>query len=382
MESRADYLIAANDSNLLDYECHRAKSITPQYTPQRAIEFIASGSNNSRFFYEFLELTLLKEQQRLELREITLQTYVMLKCRLNGHVLAYFGGEKIHAVNPQKIQGFIGYLQSNLISAVTIKQYLSLLRRVLSYAVLEGSIASIPEFPKIKSKSTPRGSFTVLEYKSLLSCAKELALLVDRNKKPTHRNTAGGVFAHTESVPTEMRWLIGFMVNTFVRPVDIKLIKNKHIQIVSGGDSQYLRLAMDESKRHKGVTISMRAAVNIYRKIFEFQTAKGYGAAENYVFFPQVSDRNGAIQLISNQFRKILNASHLRIGVNGECRTLYSLRHTAITFRLLYGKGIDLLTLARNARTSVEMIERFYSSNLTPEMNVALLQSKRTQLNL
>jgi len=68
------------------------------------------------------------------------------------------------------------------------------------------------------------------------------------------------------------------------------------------------------------------------------------------------------------------------IGVNGEKRSLYSLRHTAITFRLLYGKGIDLLTLARNARTSVEMIERFYSSNLTAEMNIDMLQSKRTSV--
>ena len=57
---------------------------------------------------------------------------------------------------------------------------------------------------------------------------------------------------------------------------------------------------------------------------------------------------------------------------------LYSLRHTAITFRLLFGRGIDLLTLARNARTSVEMIERFYASELSAEMNVALLHSRRS----
>ena len=46
-------------------------------------------------------------------------------------------------------------------------------------------------------------------------------------------------------------------------------------------------------------------------------------------------------------------------------------------FRLLYGKGIDLLTLARNARISVKMIEDFYASNLTAEMNIGLLQSRR-----
>ena len=61
----------------------------------------------------------------------------------------------------------------------------------------------------------------------------------------------------------------------------------------------------------------------------------------------------------------------------GRKRTLYSLRHTAIMYRLLYGQGIDTLTLARNARTSVQMIERFYASSLTGEMNVGMLQSKR-----
>ncbi len=58
-------------------------------------------------------------------------------------------------------------------------------------------------------------------------------------------------------------------------------------------------------------------------------------------------------------------------------RTLYSLRHTSIMFRLLYGNSIDLLTLARNARTSVEMIEKFYARNLNAEMNIGLIQSKR-----
>ena len=65
-----------------------------------------------------------------------------------------------------------------------------------------------------------------------------------------------------------------------------------------------------------------------------------------------------------------------RCGV-GQHRTLYSLRHSAMTFRLLYGRKVDLLTLAKNARTSVEMVERFYSSNLDAEMNIDLLHGKR-----
>ena len=60
----------------------------------------------------------------------------------------------------------------------------------------------------------------------------------------------------------------------------------------------------------------------------------------------------------------------------GEKHTLYSLRHTSIMYRLLLGKT-STLELARNARTSVQMIEQFYASSLDGEMNVAMIQSRR-----
>ena len=63
--------------------------------------------------------------------------------------------------------------------------------------------------------------------------------------------------------------------------------------------------------------------------------------------------------------------------VTGDVRTIYSLRHTAIMYRLIFGVGINTLMLARNARTSVEMIDRFYAKPLTGEMNVEMLQSRR-----
>ena len=44
---------------------------------------------------------------------------------------------------------------------------------------------------------------------------------------------------------------------------------------------------------------------------------------------------------------------------------------------LFHGNNVDELTLARNARTSVEMVEKFYSSNLSAEMSIDLLQGRR-----
>ena len=171
------------------------------------------------------------------------------------------------------------------------------------------------------------------------------------------------------------------MVNSFVRPVDIKLIQHKHIESVVGNNT-YLRLNLPKTKGHSGQIVTLRSAKFIYDRLKRYQLARGYGSPNDYLFLPEAKDRQGAIQLISSHFRKILISSELSKGQEGQTRTLYSLRHTAITFRLLYGKGIDLLTLARNARTSVEMIERFYSSNLTAEMNIEMLQSKRTTVNM
>jgi hypothetical protein len=60
-----------------------------------------------------------------------------------------------------------------------------------------------------------------------------------------------------------------------------------------------------------------------------------------------------------------------------QIRSLHCLRHTVFSLRLLYGGHIDLLTSARNARTSVEMVECFYASQLSAEMNIALLHGPR-----
>ena len=95
------------------------------------------------------------------------------------------------------------------------------------------------------------------------------------------------------------------------------------------------------------------------------------------MFFPQETNRQFALSTIGWLFSWILKEQGLKQGPHGGDRTFYSLRHTAITFRLIYGGNIDLLTLARNARTSVEMIEKFYASTLSAEMNISLLHSKR-----
>jgi hypothetical protein len=121
----------------------------------------------------------------------------------------------------------------------------------------------------------------------------------------------------------------------------------------------------------------MPSCVPIYNNLIKFQKAKGYGKADHYLFMPQYENRTLALLHLRKQFQRVLAKIGLKQARNGQTRTLYSLRHSSIMFRLLQGRSIDLLTLARNARTSVEMLDKHYAKHLTAEMNVDMLHSKR-----
>jgi hypothetical protein len=329
-------------------------------------------------FDDAARVALTREVVKSSQGEITTQTLGMFQSRLKSKLIPYFTGKNIAEIDYSSVAEFVNFLHKSDIKPITIKQYLGLLKRILQIALELEWIYKIPLFPKIKAKSTPRGSFTCKEYREILQASRQLSRTC-HTVPDNHRVTSGGAYMHRDTVPMEMTWLIQFMVNSFVRPVDIKIIKHKHIELITGTNT-YLRLTLPKTKSHTGQIVTLRAGAFIYKRLKRYQVSRGYGANDDYLFLPEAKDRAGAIQLITTHFRKILKKSGNTVGQEGQARTLYSLRHTAITFRLLYGRGIDLLTLARNARTSVEMIERFYSSNLTAEMNIEMLQSKRTSV--
>jgi len=375
---------AANDASLMDSGVLSAQVLPypPSCLPNLA-EFRATSAPDHHHFNYFSNKALLIEHQKCFQGEITKQTLGMFISRLRAQLVPYFDRNHIGSIQIKQISEFFMHLQNQAIKPITIKQYLGLLKRILQIALDDGTIYKLPTFPKLKTKSIPRGSFILPEYWALVKASKQLVDEADdgNEKLLTHRSTSAGAFKKRETVPLEMRWLIRFMVNSFIRPVDIKLIQHKHIEVIKG-PSTYLRLNLPETKRHTGQVVTMRAANSVYKSLKQYQESRGYGKPNDYLFLPEAKDREGAIQLLTTHFRKILEKANLRTGQYGQLRTLYSLRHTAITFRLLYGNGIDLLTLARNARTSVEMIERFYSSNLTAEMNIEMIQSKRNKVNL
>ena len=321
---------------------------------------------------QVVAIILAQEKHKVARNEVTEGTYRMTKVRLETNISEFFFDTDLRTINTASIQRFINFLSDKELSTPTIVGYIAQLRKVLRYLV-EKDLIQMPLFPKMKVTQKPRGAFTVTEYAAILRQAKTLRHHVYVWDKPDTRFHIKPMY---RTMPMEMNWLLRFMVYTFLRPGDIRQLKNKHIEIISG-KFNYLRLTPPEIKRHKAPTVSLPQAVNIYKTILQHHTAQGYGKPEDYVFFPEEKNRLRALNTIGWLFNWIMNSLGLKEGPHGADRSFYSLRHTAITFRLIFGGNIDLLTLARNARTSVEMIEKFYASTLSAEMNIQLLHSKR-----
>ena len=331
------------------------------------------GLQNQHLLHDLIEEILATELDKVQRGEIKHGSYVLTKIRLESLVFEFLKDKWLHKIDLLTLEEFVRYLTAKQLSASTIQGYVAQMRKVLKLLVRKKIISFVPSFPSVKSQANSRGGFTLTEYKSILRKSKEL-------RHETYTDWGEGKRAWMRKayrqMPVEINWIIRFMIYTFLRPGDIRQLKNKHIEIVAG-KYNYLRLNMPEVKRHKAATVSLAPAVPLFKYILQKQKERGYGGPEDYIFFPEQSNRRLVLDIVGWGFNWILKALDLKKGPHGNDRTFYSLRHSSITFRLIYGGNIDLLTLARNARTSVEMVEKFYASTLSAEMNVSMLHQKR-----
>lgn len=277
-------------------------------------------------------------------------------------VLKAFGDLPIKQVDFKVINQLYAECSKDGLSPETIRKIAQNIRSVLKYAYREKIINEIPLMPTIKRKDNPRGWFSPDEYEVL--------------KKTTRSLIKQKVSVHYSTITDEMRFFITFMVNTFLRPSpDARDLKHKNIEIVEKKDERYLLITTESSKTSNRPVVSMEAGIGIYKDIVAFHKKNNRPTdKEDYVFLPEFKNRNTAYQNIQRMFKTILREAELEYSPHGEKRSVYSLRHTAISFRLLMG-DVDAYTLARNARTSTEVIERFYASHLSNQQLVKKLQS-------
>ena len=71
----------------------------------------------------------------------------------------------------------------------------------------------------------------------------------------------------------------------------------------------------------------------------------------------------------------VLDELGLKFDRDGQARTAYSLRHTYICFRLM--EGADIYQVAKNCRTSVEIIEKYYASHIKNMIDTSAINVRR-----
>lgn len=353
---------------------------------------------------------MLKSQEsKLKRKEISQISHDNDVLRMNKHVKPYFGHMDIKSINYKTVEGFLAMLDKENLAAATLTYYLGLVKKVLSYAQRIEVLQNIPQLPRIKKRDSPRGWFTLTEYRRLHTSARHLAGKVffvkqvetlgddGERKKETYtikegeKDTRMGKPIRKITISRDLRNVISFMTNSFIRPTDLKHMQHKHVVVLDENEKKALVLNLPKSKEHDQPIWTMPNAVEIYlRQCKETKPSgedwekltkkkKEEAWANQYVFLPETANRDKALKSLQVQFAIVCNESGLKKGSLGQERTMYSLRHTCIMYRLMYGFGIDLLTLANNARTSPEMIHRFYARHLTGGQNLEMLQSKRSR---
>jgi integrase len=144
-------------------------------------------------------------------------------------------------------------------------------------------------------------------------------------------------------------------------------------------------------KRGVGYCKSMPGAVRPFERLrSRLRPARIYGVntpnkkSETSAEFAEQWRMPGPTDLIFPKwqrelFKTILGEENLRFDREGRPRTAYSLRHTYICLRLM--EGADIYQIAKNCRTSVEMIEKYYAAHIKTSLDAAAINVMRPKKN-
>jgi hypothetical protein len=282
--------------------------------------------------------------------------------------VGYFRDRDISTIQTKDFIAYINFIREKQpLRPTTINHISTAFRRVMKAAQSEGIILDVPSTPRmVKRKDNPRPYFRFgdsnNEYQKLLDEAEKMA-----NE---------GVIVRGVKVTAELRDFILFVIHTFIRPTESEIYSLRHRDIeIAIDEPKRLILTIRHGKTGFRTSTTMPAAVSVYNRIVRRNTNNN---KDDYLFLPTFANRSYAKRTIQRQFNVLLERTGLKHdqATNSE-HTVYSLRHTSISMRLVKSKGkVNIFNLAKTAGTSVDQIERFYTKHLalSPEL-AANLQS-------
>ena len=274
------------------------------------------------------------------------------KDRVRLHLNPYFGSMPLSAVTAGAVQEYrVSRYQSERPPArTTLHHELVTLRQVLKTAQRHGWLQHLPDLTapyKSSGKISHRAWFSPEEYKALYTATRARA-----NDAKNHRKKAS----------EHLHDYVLFMANTGLRPDEAARLEYRDVKIVddAGSGERILEIEV-RGKRGTGYCKSTRGAV----RPFERMLARTSGKPTDHLF-PASQHK---------LFNRCLSELGVKEDREGSRRTAYSLRHTYICMRLL--EGADIYQVAKNCRTSVEMIEKFYASHIKTNLDAAAINVRR-----
>lgn len=278
------------------------------------------------------------------------------KDRIRVHLNPFFGSRALSEITSGVVQEYRVHRRQNprngrLPTKSTMHQEMVTLRQVLKTALRHGWLSHLPDLSapyKSSSKIAHRGWFSPDEYKQLYTATRKRA------------QEAKGTRWEWEAA--QLHDFALFMANTGLRPDEAARLEYRDVTIIDDEDTGERILEIQvRGKRGVGYCKSTRGAVRPFERLRERND-------------PRPTDR-----LFPKTHRQLFNAilaeEGLKFDREGTRRTAYSLRHTYICMRLM--EGADIYQVAKNCRTSVEMIQNFYAAHIRTSINAAAINVRR-----
>ena len=303
---------------------------------------------------------------------------------LRVYLIPYFGKMALTEITAGKIQEYrihrrkLSMDKRNKPPSRTAMHHETVtIRQVLKTAMRHGWLSALPDLTqpyKTSGKITHRAWFSPDEYKSLYEATRE------RAASPRHGRHAWA----TE----QMHDYVLFMANTGLRPDEAARLQFRDVKIVKDHATKETILEIEvRGKRGVGWCKSTARAVRPFERLRDRErriftetepAALTGGRLRKKLRVELVTPQPSDLVFPTSQrelFNIILDELKMKHDRDGNVRTTYSLRHTYICFRLM--EGADIYQIAKNCRTSVEMIEKFYASHIKTTLDAAAINVQR-----
>jgi len=278
--------------------------------------------------------------------------------RLRLHLVPFFGNMGLSEITPGQVQEYRIHRHEEAVkergkppARNTMHHEIVVLRQTLKTAVRLRWLDRLPDLSepyRASGKISHRGWFSPEEYKQLYEATRRRARTP---KNPRFK---------WES--EQLHDYVLFMANTGLRPDEASRLEYRDVKIVDDAGSHETILEIEvRGKRGVGFCKSTSGAVRPFQRLVERNKPQ-----PTDLVFPKTHRQ---------LFNTILEEEGLKKDREGQPRTAYSLRHTYICLRLM--EGADIYQIAKNCRTSVEMIEKYYASHLKNSLDAAAINIRR-----